>query len=64
MVNSYHIDKYQQAYCRDRMSFHAKNVALQAVVSLLLIIGSLYAAQRRSAWAPLILAPLCWSITF
>ena len=57
MIADYHASEYQKACCRERISFHKKNVILQTGVSLLCIIWGLYAAQRSSILVPLVIAP-------
>ena len=57
-LNRRRILEYQKQKCRRNIDFHAKNVALQSIVSLLCVVGGTYAGQRRSIMAPLVLAPM------
>ena len=57
MINDCHEKERLKAYCQTRLGFHKKNVALQAVISFLCIVGGLYAAEKKSALVPLVLAP-------
>ena len=47
----------QKNRCRSKISFHAQNVVLQALVSVLCVTGGMYAAQKRSIIVPLVAAP-------
>ena len=57
MIKDYHIIEHQKARCREKIEFHARNVVLQSIVSLLCVGGGIYAAQKRNIIVPLILAP-------
>ena len=51
------IIEYQKAKCRERISFHTKNVVLQSIVSLMCLVGGTYAGHKKSIWVPLVIAP-------
>jgi len=57
MIADDHEKEQLKTFCRTRLAFHKKNMALQAVVSFLFIAAGLYAAQRKSALVPFVLAP-------
>ncbi len=47
----------QKARCRSKIRLHTENVILQSLVSLLCVVGGIYAGQKNSIVVPLILAP-------
>ena len=48
----------QKQRCREKIEFHKKNVILQSMVSLMCVIGGVYAGQKKSIVVPLVLTPM------
>ncbi len=52
------IVEHQKQRCRTKIDFHKKNIILQSMVSLMCVIGGVYAGQKKSIAVPLVLAPM------
>jgi len=57
MLNDPRVLEIKKTQLRDKVNFHKKNVILQSVFATILVIGGIYAGQRKSILVPLVFAP-------